>query len=453
MSEITGEKIYKFAEEIYPVHRSITGDGVRKTLHMLKQIVPELNIIEVPSGTKVFDWIVPDEWVIREAYLQNSSGEKIIDMKKHNLHVMSYSAPIDVTMSKSQLKESGYIYTLPENYKAIPYVTSYYKRRVGFCLSEYKWDLLPDDDYRLYIDSEFKTNGSLTYGEIVIPGDTEQEILFSTYICHPQMANNEVSGPAVAIHLAEYLKSLQSRKFTYRFVFVPETIGVITYLSQNLEHLKKHVFAGFNLTCIGDERDYSHVCSRYGNNRADVVAEKILNKIAPNHKMYSFMERGSDEREYCAPGIDLPICTLCRSKFHVYPEYHTSRDNMSVISPKGLYDSFVMLKDICEELEGNTSEYEKIEGNRFVADSDCVSAESVLYMTTVLGEPQLGKRNLYNTLGRNVPYGGSKTLLDVYFYCDGTNSTKDICDIIGAELEDVEKALAVLLANDLIKEI
>ena len=395
-----GEQMYKLADQLFPICRSITGNGVRETLQILKTVCPYLVIKEVASGTKVFDWTIPDEWNIEEAYIENSKGEHIVDIKNSNLHVVSYSAPLDIMCNLKELQY--YLYSNPEQPEVIPYVTSYYKRRSGFCISDKEREMLPEDTYHLKINSKLEP-GHLTYGEILIPGESQEEIFISTYVCHPSMANNELSGPCVAIYLANWLLSLKQRRYSYRIVFVPETIGSITYLSENLSVMKNRVIAGFNLTCIGDTRTYSYVESRYGDTLADKITKNVMSTITNNkYEKYSYLERGSDERQYCSPGVDLPLCTICRSKYHTYPEYHTSKDDMKMISGEGLGQSYNMLKTILYGLENNKK-----------------------YLATNCCEPQLGKRNLYNDIGNKKAYGGSKVLLDVLAYADGNNDVID----------------------------
>lgn len=281
--------MYELAQRLFPICRSITGDGVRETLRILKGYIPEMKIYEVPSGTKVFDWSVPKEWKIKEAYIENSNGERIIDFQKNNLSVVGYSISVDEYVTLEQLKQ--YIYVDDNDDDAIPYVTSYYKEQFGFCMSKRKRDMLKEDIYHIYIDSEL-FDGSLTYGEIIISGKNEREVFLSTYVCHPSMANNELSGPCVMTKLYQYIKNIKERKYTYRLIFIPETIGSITYLSRNIEVMKKNIIAGFNVTCIGDNRTYSYVESRYGNTLADKVAQNILRYHYPNYKHYTYMSRG-----------------------------------------------------------------------------------------------------------------------------------------------------------------
>ncbi|NCZ92337.1 MAG: DUF4910 domain-containing protein, partial [Actinobacteria bacterium] len=290
----SGEEMHSFAQALYPICRSLTGDGVRKTLGLIKQILPELVIREVPTGTVAFDWTVPDEWNIRTAYIEDPGGRRIVDFAHHNLHVVGYSTPVDVTIDLEELQQ--HLHSLPDKPDVIPYVTSYYKRDWGFCLPHRLRETLAAGQYKVVIDADLKP-GSLTYGELLIPGKSNDEVLFSTYVCHPSMANNELSGPVIATYLAKWITKI-NRNYTYRFVFVPETIGTVVYLSNLLNHLKKHVRAGFVLTCCGDEGRFSFMPSRTGQTYADKVARRVLAQHAPDFIEYSFLQRGSDERQY-----------------------------------------------------------------------------------------------------------------------------------------------------------
>lgn len=421
---LDGSQIYKIAEELFPICRSITGDGVRETFRILQKYVPELKVFEVPSSTEVFDWTVPKEWKIRGAYIENSSGVRIVDFDRHNLHVLGYSAPMDEYLSLEELKKI--VYTQKEQPDVIPYVTSYYKERSGFCMSQTQLDSLKEDTYHCVIDSELFA-GSLTYGELILPGRTQKEILFSTYICHPSMANNECSGPALAVGLIRYLQELSSREYTYRFVFVPETIGSITYLSKNYAAMKENTYAGFNLSCVGDDREYSFVATRYGNTVSDTVLRHVLSKHAPHYIEYSYLERGSDERQYNAPGIDLPVCGFSRTKYGQYPEYHTSADDLTVISAEGFAGALDVMQKCIRVLEGNH-----------------------YYAVQVLCEPQLGKRGLYPTISQKGSYHAIKNMTNFIAYADGTNSLLDIADRIGADALDLLPIAQKLLDNGLV---
>lgn len=426
--KIIGQSMYNLCVELFPICRSITGNGVRETLSILNSVIGgEMVVREVPSGTQVFDWSVPKEWNIRNAWIKDSKGNKILDFKDNNLHVVGYSLPVNKKVNLEELKTI--IYTQPEQPDAIPYVTSYYKERYGFCMTQNQKNNLKEDNYHIFIDSELK-DGSLTYGEIIIPGDSNKEVFLSTYVCHPSMANNELSGPAVAIYLAKWLKSLPIRRYTYRIIFIPETIGSITYLSQNLEHLKKRVIAGFNISCVGDNRTFSYVASRYGNTLADKVAKNVLRFYYPEYKEYSFLKRGSDERQYNAPGVDLPVCAICRSKYGEYPEYHTSKDDLNIISSEGLAGAFDVYKQCIIALENNCK-----------------------YKVNVLCEPQLGKRGLYPTISQKGSYDAIKAMTDFIAYADGNNDLIDISNIIGVSVKELLPIVKKLKINGLIVEV
>ncbi|WP_462157636.1 DUF4910 domain-containing protein [Pseudoalteromonas sp. GB56] len=424
---MNGERLYQLATELFPICRSITGDGVRKTLDKINSQIElhDLCIHEVPSKTDVFDWQVPSEWNIKDAWVKDPDGKIIIDFKNSNLHVLGYSLPIHKTLSLEELQ--SHLYSLPKQPDAIPYVTSYYQPRWGFCLSQEQRDSLKEGQYEVFIDSELK-DGSLTYAELLLPGDVEQEVLISTYVCHPSMANNELSGPLVALGLIDWL-SKQKNHYSYRFVFTTETIGTITFLSRSLTELKEKVVAGFVLTCIGDEGDYSTVQSRYADNLSDRIALQVLSEHYPdNHKVYSFLTRGSDERQYCAPGVDLPISSLMRTKYGQYPEYHTSLDNLDFISAAGLDGGLTLVKRCINLLEKNHK-----------------------YTATKLGEPKLSKYNLYPTLSQKGSSGVARNLLNFLAYCDGTNDLIDIAKIIDLNTHDVMELVDTALANGLIK--
>ena len=423
-----GNEMYALCDRLFPICRSITGDGVRETLRVLQGICPAMTLHEVPTGTQVFDWTVPKEWNIRDAWIKNSKGEKILDFAKSNLHVMGYSIPVNQKVTREELLPL--IHTQPDQPDAIPYVTSYYKERYGFCMSQEQKDALEEDTYHIYIDSDLK-DGSLTYGEILIPSTegNKDEIFLSTYVCHPSMANNELSGPAVTIYLAKWLWEKKHRRYNYRIIFIPETIGAITYLSQHLPEMKKNIRAGFNISCVGDDRTYSYVASRYGNTLADKVAKNVLSFRYPEYNQYSFLQRGSDERQYNAPGVDLPVCAVCRSKYAEYPEYHTSKDNMGLISPSGLQGAYEVYRDMIEALEYNHK-----------------------YRIQCLGEPQLGKRGLYPTVSQKGQHDLVAALTDFIAYADGTNDLIDISNMIGVPTKAVIPIVRQLLKTDLLEK-
>lgn len=405
-----GREMYRFAEKLFPIGRSLTGEGVRETLGLIQEQVPELEIKSVPSGTKVFDWTVPQEWEIREGYIEDEAGNRIVDYHKNNLCVMGYSVPVDRYVSREELME--YVKVEEGQPAVIPYVTSYYAPRFAFCMSREQRDALPPGTYHMVIDSRH-FDGVLNYGEILLPGQSEREVLLSTYICHPSMANNEVSGPVLATWLAKWLKG-RERRLSYRIVFGPETIGSIAYISRNLEELKRKVIAGFVLTCVGDDRAYSYLESRYGNTLADRVLKNVLGNAHPDYITYSYLERGSDERQYNAPGVDLPVCDFCRSKYGEYPEYHTSADDMSLISPAGLGGSYDIMTQVLSALEWNR-----------------------YYRVNCLCEPQLGKRGLYPTESRKGIYHEVKKMTNFIAYADGQSDLIDISTRIGVPLPEL----------------
>ena len=424
-----GRNMYQLAKELFPICRSLTGDGVRETLHCIEKELPALNVFEVPSGTHAFDWTVPDEWNIRDGYIEGEDGKKYAWFKESNLHIVGYSVPVDQTVSLSELLK--HIYVQDDQPDVIPYVTSYYAKRYGFCMSKTQRDSLPEGNYRMFIDSSLKP-GSLTYGELIIPAtketDATKEIFLSTYICHPSMANNELSGPCVAVALAKWLYTLQSRRYTYRISFIPETLGSIVYLSKNLDTLKKNVVAGFNISCVGDDRQYSYVASRKGDTLADRIAKNVLDTSVESYVTYSFLQRGSDERQYNAPGVDLPVCSICRTKYGEYPEYHTSADDLSVISPKGLQGAYDVYRKCIMGLEYN----------RF-------------YQVTCLCEPQLGKRGLYPTESYKGSANAVRDMMNLIAYADGTLDLIDISNTIKAPISALIPLVERLLDEGLFR--
>lgn len=406
----TGGEMYEFAQELFPIGRSLTGEGVRETLRLIKELVPELEIKSVPSGSQVFDWTVPKEWEITAGYIEDEHGNRIVDYADNNLHVMGYSTAVDQWVTLEELLQ--YVKVEENQPDVIPYVTSYYSPRFAFCMSKNQRDSLKPGKYHMVIDSRH-FDGVLNYGEILLPGESEKEVLLSTYICHPSMANNEVSGPVLTTFLARWLKGLD-RKLSYRIVFVPETIGSIAYLSRNLDVMKERTVAGFVLTCVGDDRAYSYLETRKGDTLTDRVMRNVLGFAHPEYKTYSFLERGSDERQYNAPGVDLPVCDFCRSKYTEYPEYHTSADDMTVISPEGFAGAYDVMTQVLKALEYNR-----------------------YYRVTCLCEPQLGKRGLYPTESRKGIYEEVKKLTNLIAYADGEEDLIGISSRIGVPVEEL----------------
>ena len=431
-----GDEMYRWAVDLWPVPRSLTGDGVRATLQFLKEIVPELVLHEIPSGTPALDWTVPKEWSIRSAYIQDQDGHRIVDWEKNNLGVVGYSVPFSGWLSRHELDQ--HLHSLSEKPDAIPYVTSYYEERWGFCVPHVTRESMLDDWYYVNIDSSLSP-GSLSRGEVFIPGESDDEIVLTSYICHPAMANNELSGPVVLAALARWLAKKNHLWFSYRFLFGPETIGALVYLQDNLKRLKERVRAGWVVTCVGDDGPYSVVPTRVGNTLADRVLLQALRRLNKEVSQYSWNDRGSDERQWCAPGVDLPMSSFTRSKYGTYPEYHTSLDDLNFISPEGLEGSLSVLQTCVLLLEDNP---------RFFA--------------TCVGEPQMSKRGLYPSLSAvgetwitNVELvSGQKIstrdVMNVLSMCDGNLDLGEIAERIELNPKSVKEVLAVLERQGLV---
>ena len=425
------KKFYNIArKKLYPLNRSLTGQGVRDTLNIIKKEFPKLKIIKLKSGKKVFDWKIPPEWNVLNAYVIDKHNNKIIDFNNNNLHLIGYSIPINRLVSKKELLKN--LYFLKKQKNAIPYITSYYKRRWGFCISYKQFKIIDkkyssDDKFKIVIKSKLNKNGFLNYGEIILKGKSKKEILISTYICHPSMANNELSGPIVSMALINYFRKKRLDK-TLRFIFIPETIGSISFINKNIKYLKKNIIGGYNLSCIGDERQHSCMFSKYGNSPSDealIGAYKFL-KIK-NYKIYSFLKRGSDERQYNSPGIDLKISSIFRSKYEEYPEYHTSLDNFNVVTINGCTGGFNVAKKSIEIL-----------------------LKSIYPKNKILCEPQMGKRGLYPTLSKKNKNKLTKNYMNFLQYADGTNSLEKISKLIKLNLNSIKKIYIILLKNNLI---
>ncbi len=431
MGEISETSLFQWARDLFPINRSLSGDGVRETLRYLKEKVPELEVREHKSGAKVLDWEIPREWVVYEAYIENSRGERVLDFEWNNLHLVGYSIPVDCTLSKSDLRMK--IHFLEDMPNSIPYVTSYYKEDWGFCIEFNRWKELPDEDYHVVIRSKlFK--GVLNYGEVFLPGETKQEILLSSYVCHPSMFSNEVSGPVILVALFDYLKNLPNRHYSYRGLLLPETIGAIGYIHSNLQKMKENIVAGWVLTCLADEGDLSYIPSRLGRNYADrMTLEFSATKNIPLRK-YSWLDRGSDERQFCSPGVDLPICSLTRTKYGEYPEYHTSSDNLEFGSSKGLFQSYHLYRELLNFLETKRTP-----------------------KTKVLGEPQMGRRNLYPTIskggGGNMDVGGFTAIQLTNFlsYADGQHNLEEIAKLCETSLDATRLGFEMLSRENLVE--
>lgn len=423
---LAGKIIYENIKKIYDYPRSLTGEGVRKTLKYFQAECPELKILSTPSGSKVFDWEVPQEWLYRDAYIADMSGKKVIDVSDNFLHLVGYSQPIDKVIPLSELRE--HLHFIKSQPEAIPYVTSYYGKNWGFCCSYKQFKELNDEYYYVKIDTSH-FDGELNYGEVVLPGKIEKEIFLSSYICHPNMANNELSGPVILLELAKYLSSLPERKYTYRLIWVPETIGAINYLHKNIEILKKNMFMGFVLTCLGDNSEFSFVPSRLGTTIADRTALQVFKILGLGFKRYSFLDRGSDERQFCHAGVDLPVVSITRSKYGTYPEYHTHLDNLDFISEEGLGKSFEYFRALVGHVE--SSDYP---------------------VASYLCEPMLGKRGMYDSLSRVGSARSAQNLLNCIAYCDGYHSILDLADILSLPVSEISQIVEQLRRQELLEK-
>ena len=422
-----GNDIHKLAKKLWPLNRSLTGEGVKETLNQISKHIPNLNIDSIKSGTEVFDWVVPKEWDVHGAYIITPSGKKICDFSKNNLHLVGYSVPFEGSVSLNELKK--HLYTLPEQPTAIPYVTSYYKERWGFCLSQEQFDTLENGNYKVVINS-ILFDGEMNYGELLIKGKSDKEIFLSTYICHPSMANNELSGPTVVTFIAKWLQEINKLEYSYRIIFVPETIGSISYLSRNYKVMKNKIFAGFNVSCVGDDRTYSYIPSRKGQTISDQIAKHILKWIDKNFIEYSWLDRGSDERQYCAPGIDLPIASILRTKYGKYPEYHTSLDDLkNVVTPKGLNGGYWAIRKAIEAIEKNKK-----------------------YKVSTMCEPWLSKRGLKPTISEKKPNEQVDLIMDFLSLCDGQTSLLEIAERLNVPIWDLYGVVNKLEVHSLISD-
>lgn len=423
-----GENIYKNIVNLFPIMRTLIGPGVRETLKYFKKLHPDMELHSIKSGECVLDWVVPNEWEVTEAKLTSSSGKILSDFKENNLRVVHYSQALETDGCKEELKK--YIFTLPSQKNAIPYVTSFYSEKTGICMTQDEYDAIDvNDKLKLTIKSKFYP-GTLDYGEISIPGKSAKEVLFSTYICHPSMANNELSGPCLASQLAEYIKGIDHH-YSYRFLFIPETIGAISYLSKNIDKLKTNVIAGFQLTCVGDDGPFSYIPSRLGNTLADRVLLHLLkNKYSDLAKYYTWLDRGSDERQFCAPGVDLPHASVTRSKYGEFPEYHTSLDNLDFVTSDALGESYNFYKQVIDIIEAN-----KIVSHK------------------VLGEPQLGKRGLYQNFNiktnvENINF--SRAFINICSLADGRDLL-DIAETLKFDFSTVNELVSILASHELVE--
>jgi len=424
--EKVGRKMYELIAKLYPICRSITGNGVRETLHILQQYIP-LEIHEVPTGTPVFDWTIPKEWNVREAYIKNHLGEKVIDFQNSNLHLVSYSVPIKKKMPLAELKE--HLFTLPDHPAWIPYRTSYYQEDWGFCLSHTQLSEFKDEEYEVCIDSSLK-EGSLTYGEYYLPGVMQDEFLISCHICHPSLCNDNLSGIALATYLAKSLTPLPLR-YSYRFLFIPGTIGAITWLSLN-EGRVYRIKHGLVVAGVGDSGKFTYKKSRQGNAEIDHAVIQILHESGENYEIINFIPYGYDERQYCSPGFDLPVGCLMRTPHSRYPEYHTSADNLDFVKPEFLEGSFSKYLSVLNAIENN---------RKYVnLNPKC--------------EPQLGKRKLYDGMeGEKKKVIDPLAMLWVLNMSDAEHRLLDIAALAQLPFDKIQAAARLLLEKKLLKEI
>ncbi len=420
-----GNEIYQLIEELYPICRSITGDGFRTSLEIMAKYIP-LELYKVPSGTQVLDWTVPKEWNIRDAYVKNSKGEKIVDFQKSNLHVLNYSTPISGKMALSELKE--HLYSLPEHEDWIPYRTSYYKENWGFCVTDKLLQSLEDGNYEVCIDSSLE-DGFLTYGEYYLRGEMEDEFLISCHSCHPSMCNDNLSGMGVAVQLAKTL-SQRKLRYSYRFLFIPGTIGSITWLAVNRNNTHK-IRHGLVVATVGDPGKMHYKKTRHGDAEIDQAVMHVLKHSGQEHGIIEFFPYGYDERQYSSPGFDLAVGCLSRTPHGQFPEYHTSADNLTFVTADALGDSYDKYLEVIDVIEGNKT----------------------YWNTSPFGEPQLGKRGLYGAFGgRKDSNAYEMAMLWVLNLSDGEHSLLDIAETSGTAFPVIWDAAEMLLKQGLLRE-
>lgn len=412
------------AKRLSNISRSIAGPGIRDVLKTIKSEINDLQIHSVETGTQCFDWTVPKEWSCKRATIKKLNGELVIDTDVNPLHVVIHSTPKSEIMSLRQLK--GKLHTCTELPDAIPYVTSYYRDDWGFCLTQNQYDALDEAQYMVDIDTELR-DGVLNYGELFIKGQSSKEIIISTYICHPYMGNNESSGPSVAIELANSLMK-DENYYSIRVLFIPETIGSLAFLSKNMNVVKKNCVAGFNITCVGDELKYSFLGSKYGNTMTDRAALQSYKEHGVVPDIYPWQMRGSDERQYCSPLIELPFVSMMRSMYNTYPEYHTSADNMNFVSENGMRGAFAVIKTAID-----------------IIQSDRIP------LAKTYGEPKLDKINLYRNHSLNGAKKDSNKYLQVLTYCDGKNELSYVRNLSGLGLDEFKEVVEQLLLYELIE--
>jgi aminopeptidase-like protein len=420
-----GEDLYQLINRLFPICRSITGNGVRQSLEIMQEYLP-IQVNEVPTGTAIFDWTIPKEWNISDAYIKNRKGEKLVDFNNSNLHVLNYSIPVKGTFSIQELKQ--HIFSMPEKPEWIPYRTSYYDEKWGFCLSHSQWQTMQDEEYEVCIDSTLEP-GSLTYGEFYLPGQTEEECLFSCHICHPSLCNDNLSGIAVVLFLAKMLSTRKNR-LSYRFLFIPGTIGAITWLALN-ENKLSNIKAGLVATLLGDPSPFTYKKTRSGDSLIDKAVIHYLKFSGDDYRLIEFFPYGYDERQFNSPGINLPVGSLTRSQYGQYPEYHTSADNLELVTQEKLEDSLKAYLSISDILDNNIiyiNQYPKC-------------------------EPQLGKRGLYQKNGGTTVEDKEirrMAMLWCLNFSDGKHSLLDIADRAAMPFEVIKQVAAILEENGML---
>ena len=420
-----GEELMELVERLFPICRSITGDGLRETLRILGEYVP-IEIREVPSGTEVLDWVVPLEWNIRDAYVANSSGDRVIDFAASNLHVVSYSVPVHARMSLAELRP--HLHSLPDHPNLVPYRTSYYTESWGFCLAQSQLDDLPETDYEVHIDSSLEP-GSLTYGEIVVPGRTNDEILVSSHACHPSLCDDNLTGIAVSLFLARSLLDGPRPRHTFRFLFAPGTIGAITWLAEHRDVVER-VVHGVTLTCLGDDHPFTYKRTVDGRAPIDDYAEYVLEESGAAHQVIDYFPYGYDERQYNSPGFRMPVGSLMRGRHGMFDEYHTSADNLDFVSADRMVESFEILSRVLT-----------------VADQD-----RVVVNLEPFGEPQLGRRGLYSALGGLTVADAQLAMLWVLALGDGACSLFETARRSGISFDAIIAAARVLEDHGLVRD-
>lgn len=441
---LRGERMWGFIEKVFPICRSITGDGLRQTLAAIADDLP-IRLHEVPTGERVLDWTVPKEWNIRQAWIRGPGGEEVVDFANHNLHVVSYSVPVRAEMSLSKLRP--HLYSLPEQPDLIPYRTSYYRERWGFCLPHRILEDLPEGTYEVLIDSTLE-DGALSYGEILIRGQLEDEVLLSCHACHPSLANDNLSGLAVCKSLAEELLERSDLRYSYRFLFLPGTIGAITWLARNQDRLRiRHGLVAANL---GDSGAFHYKRSRRSDAAIDRTVEHVLAETGVEHAIEEFVPFGYDERQYCSPGFDLPVGCLTRTPWGRYPEYHTSADNLDFVSTAALLESLDLYRRVVNRLEEGLDLDKRVPS--VLVKTPHNRPEGRFYLNLApKGEPQLGRRGLYGSLGGDSGRDPEMALLWVLNMSDGSHDLATIAKRSSIELDQIEKAAGKLVDAELLK--